>query len=95
MIAEAIDTVVTLGWALAGWVITLAVTASILAFAAIVTGAWGVRAAWRHCGPASRPQSPSGDSRDAAQAPSAPQSRSRRPVPSWAHTQPLDYEEAA
>ena len=28
-------------------------------------------------------------------APEPAQSRSRRPAPSWAHTQPLDYEEAA
>lgn len=28
-------------------------------------------------------------------APQPPAARTRRPVPSWAHTQPYDYEEAA
>ena len=29
------------------------------------------------------------------QAPEEPQTRRRRPVPSWAHTEPYDYDEAA
>ena len=47
MIAEAIDTALTVGYALAGWVIFFATIAAILALAAIATGAWGVRAVWR------------------------------------------------
>jgi hypothetical protein len=47
VIGEAIDTALTLGWALHGWIITLAVIASILTLTAIATGAWGARAAWR------------------------------------------------
>lgn len=49
----------------------------------------------RGCAPVSRPQSPSRLPRDLRGAPEPAQSRTRRPVPSWAHTQPLDYEEAA
>ena len=47
MIAEAVDTLITLGWALAGWLIFFATVASILTLAAIATGAWAARGAWR------------------------------------------------
>ncbi|MFC9686838.1 hypothetical protein [Streptomyces sp. NPDC056948] len=47
MIAEAIDTVLTLGWALLAWVAVLAAVGSIVILAAIATGAWTVRLVWR------------------------------------------------
>lgn len=48
MIAEAVDTAITLGWALLGWIIFLATIGSILVLAAIATGTWTIRYAWRH-----------------------------------------------
>ena len=95
MIAETIDTAITLAWALAGWVIFLATVAAILTLAAIACGAWGVRAVWRRCAPVSRPQSPSCDSRATTAPPGPARGRTARRTPSWAHTQPLDYDEAA
>lgn len=47
---EAVDTAIQLGYALAGWVIFFAAVASILVLAAIATGAWTVRLAWRAAG---------------------------------------------
>lgn len=47
LLTEALDTAIRLGWALAGWVIFFGVVASILTLAAIATGAWTVRFAWR------------------------------------------------
>ncbi|MFJ8146010.1 hypothetical protein ACIQ6R_13150 [Streptomyces sp. NPDC096048] len=40
MIAEAIDTLITLGWAFLGWLIVFAITGTISIFAALATGAW-------------------------------------------------------
>ncbi|MFF7452141.1 MULTISPECIES: hypothetical protein [unclassified Streptomyces] len=48
LLTEALDTAIHLGWALAGWVIFLGVVTSILILAAIATGTWAVRLAWRH-----------------------------------------------
>jgi hypothetical protein len=48
LFTEALDTLIHLGWSLAGWVIFLGAVASILVLAAIATGAWTVRYAWRH-----------------------------------------------
>ncbi|NUS58799.1 MAG: hypothetical protein HOV66_28690 [Streptomycetaceae bacterium] len=45
---EAIDTAIHLGYALAGWMIFFAVVGAILVLAAIATGTYGMRAAWRH-----------------------------------------------
>lgn len=88
MIAEAIDTAITLGWALAVWIVFLATVAAILALAAIATGAWGVRALRRAV------KAPLAAERT-RQAPESTRAAKRRPTPSWAHTQPLDHEEAA
>lgn len=50
LIAEAIDTVITLGLALAGWIIVFAVAGTIVIFAALATGAYAARALWRAVG---------------------------------------------
>ena len=46
MIAEAVDTVITLGWALVVWIVltTAAVTAGL--YAVVVAVAWPCRTAW-------------------------------------------------
>ena len=92
MIAEAIDTALTLGWALAGWVIFLATVAAILTLAAIVTGVYGVRALWRRTAGPSWARGRFGARMYVRARLRRPQRRTR---PLWSHSQPLDYEEAA
>lgn len=50
LFVEAVDTAVTLGWALVGWLFVFAVVVTIVGFTAIATGAWTVRAVWRAAG---------------------------------------------
>jgi hypothetical protein len=50
VIAEAIDTVITLGWALFGWIIVLAVFGTVVIFASLATGAYAARSLWRVVG---------------------------------------------
>lgn len=47
MIAEAIDAAITLGWALAAWIVVLAAAAAVVLLAGTVVGVWAVRGAWR------------------------------------------------
>lgn len=47
MIAEAIDTVITLGWALLAWVAVLAAVASVVLLAGTAAGMWAGRVLWR------------------------------------------------
>jgi hypothetical protein len=94
LFVEAIDTVITLGWALAGWLIFLAVVVTMLALAAIVTGAWGVNAVrgWLR-GPVAASDGPEVP-REPQPAHSASQAPPRR-TPSWARTDHHTYDEAA
>ena len=48
MIADAIDTLITLGWWMAGWIAVLAAVATVVLFAGTLLGTWAVRGAWRH-----------------------------------------------
>jgi hypothetical protein len=43
LFAEAVDTLATLGWALAGWLVFFAAVGSMLVLAAIATGVYGVQ----------------------------------------------------
>jgi len=86
LFVEAVDTLITLMHAAFGWLIFLAVTASMLALAAIACGAWAVDLAWGWLYRRVR-----GADTEAIPEPE-PQRRVRRRVPSWAHTQPLDHE---
>lgn len=92
MIAEAIDTALTLAIALAGWVIFFATVAAILALAAIATGAYGVRAVWRR---AVGPSWKRGRIRARIYTARRRRRSRGRPRPLWSHAQPLNYEEAA
>lgn len=95
MIAEVIDTAVTLGWALAAWIAVLAMVGAVVLLGGTAVGAWAVRGLWRTvrasiprargCAPASRPQPVSCGSRDAGDAPEPAEAR-LRPRPSWART---------
>jgi hypothetical protein len=98
VIAEAIDTVLTLGWALAAWIVGLALAAALALHTVLAVVWWLGRAAFRACaglyGRLSAVEAP--NEGQGPQLPSsAPRSRTRRPVPSWAHTEPYTYEEAA
>lgn len=85
LFVDAIHTALTVyRWAV-GWVITLATVGSILIVAATVTGARGAGAAWQAL---RRRRSPE-------PVPHAPEPPRKRPVPSWAHTEPYRYDEAA
>ena len=94
LFVEAVDTIRTLGWALAVWIVLMAIVAGLVVYALVVIAWATVRGVWRACAwlrarlaaelPPRAPEEP----RDAH---NAPQSR----VPSWATTQPLDCEEAA
>jgi hypothetical protein len=84
VIAEAVDTVITLGWALLVWIVLLAATVTLALWTVVVTVAWACRALWRGVTAvrsavqrSAAPESPHG-------APEAPQAR---PRPSWAHTE--------
>ena len=98
MIAEAIDTVLTLGWALAVWIVLVSLTAALALHTVLVAVWWAGRAVWRAWrwlyGRLRTVEGRDGDPEPLAH-PRPAQSRSRRPVPSWAHTQPLDHQEAA
>jgi hypothetical protein len=87
---EAVDTAITLGRAAIGWLIFFGVAATMFVLAAIATGAWGVNALRRRlrARPATE-QTPDGPSEP--REPHKPEPR----TPSWAHTQPIDCEEAA
>lgn len=92
MIGEAIDTLITLGWAVLAWIAVLSAVASIVLLAGTAVGMWAVRGAWRRL---SRPHIPSPVSGDPETVSEPPRPRTADRVPSWAHTQPLDHEEAA
>lgn len=47
LIADALDTIRILGWALAGWVALFAAVGTILILTTAATGAWALRALWR------------------------------------------------
>jgi hypothetical protein len=47
VIAEAVDTVWTLGWALLVWIVLLAATATLALWTVFVTVAWACRGLWR------------------------------------------------
>ncbi|MFE6408188.1 hypothetical protein ACFVOR_14780 [Streptomyces sp. NPDC057837] len=47
MIADAIGTVITLGWALAAWIAVLAAVASIVLLSGTAAGMWAGRLLWR------------------------------------------------
>lgn len=92
MIAEAVDTLVTLGWALAAWIAVLAAVAAVVLLAGAALGAWAAGVVWR------RVVRPSW-ARGRLRARIYTARRLRRPCgrtrPRWSHSQPLDYEEAA
>ncbi|MGW2720815.1 hypothetical protein [Streptomyces sp. NPDC001492] len=85
LFVEAIDTAIQLGQALLGWLIFLAIVGTILLLAAIATGAYGARAAWR---------ATTGPSwgRSALRARICAARRTRRPQ---RRTEPQQFEEAA
>lgn len=47
MIAEALDTLITLGWALLGWITVLAAVGTIVILTTAATGVWAIGAVRR------------------------------------------------
>lgn len=47
MIAEAVDTVAALGWALLAWIVLLAAVATLAGWTVVVAVAWACRGLWR------------------------------------------------
>lgn len=89
MIAEAIDTVRTLGWALFVWIVLLAVVAGVALYAVVVAVACACRAVWRGVAACVAAVQRLNALPEPQPAPEAPQPR---PAPSWART---EHEEAA
>lgn len=88
LFVAAVGTVLMLArWAI-GWVIFLATVGSILTVAAI---ACGMRAGGAASGRLDGRQEPE----TGPQAAEEPLPAKRRPVPSWAHTEPYDYDQTA
>ncbi len=86
MIADAVDTLFTLGWALLAWIALTAGAVVLALYTLAVTAVCAVRAVWRGAAAVlslvqhfSGPELP-------REAPGAAQSRTARPVPSWART---------
>jgi len=100
VIGEAVDTLLTLGWALLAWVVVLAAAGTIVLLAAAVTGALAVRGAWRAAVGAWRwlgARTAAGP-RKALEGPRSPELGSRVPVvPETAerHSEPKPRKEAA
>jgi hypothetical protein len=47
LIAEALDTLITLGWWALGWITVLAAALTIVLLTSCAVGAWAVRGIWR------------------------------------------------
>jgi hypothetical protein len=47
LIADAIDTLITLGWAALAWITVLAFAATVVLLSGTAVGAWAVRGLWR------------------------------------------------
>lgn len=100
MIAEAIDTGLTLGWALAAWIVGLALAAALALHTVLAIVWWAGRATVRAVKGARKALSaPLGDEQPASDSSPAIAAERRseprpRPVPSWAHTD-HHHEEAA
>ena len=86
MIAEAIDTAITLGWALAAWIAVLALAAALALHTVLAIVWWAGRAAWRAFRRTQRDTRP-----PSAKLPiPVPIASRRRPQPSWALPRDLD-----
>lgn len=99
MIAEAIDTAYSIGWAIAAWIAVAAAVVTIVLLAAAVTGVWVWRGVWRAVRRAYtaawRAESTPCGSEAAEIAPGPAERRTARSVPSWAHTETYNRKEAA
>jgi hypothetical protein len=90
VIAEAIDTVITLGWALLAWLTVFATVGTIILLGAATTGAWAWRTAWRAIGGAWRRATGANTGPDAlgavAPLPEPADGHTEPRHPAWAHT---------
>jgi H+/Cl- antiporter ClcA len=91
LLVKVIDTAGVILDAILWWIVAIALGATVVVFAVVLTGAWAWRAVRRGHAPASRPHSPSCGSLDAEISPSPAGGRTG---PSWAHTE-HEHQEAA
>jgi hypothetical protein len=89
VIAEAIDTVLRLGWALLAWIVLMAAVAGAAVYAVVVTVAWPCETAWRAVAGA---PAATRALRALPEAQAAHKAAHARLAPSWART---EHEEAA
>lgn len=94
MIAEAVDTVITLGWALLAW-IALCVLVAVLALHAVIAGVWATVRGVLRAGRALCARLSAEPPVSASQSVTAPEGCSAAHVPNWATQQPISHEEAA
>ncbi|MET8978533.1 hypothetical protein ABZX85_23235 [Streptomyces sp. NPDC004539] len=80
MIAEAVDTLITLGWAALVWLVVLSAAATVAVLAVAGVAGWGVGAAWRGLRGALAAVRAHGALRDRARACGAPERRTGIPA---------------
>lgn len=99
LLAEAIDTLHDLGWALCVWLVLVSAVAGLALYAVVTIAWWVARSVWRGCAGAWRwlqeARRASCGSR-VVEVPERPaDGRTARPVPSWARTDHHTHKEAA
>lgn len=95
LFVEAVDTALALADTVWQWLVVLSTVAAILLLAVCAGCAWAVDAAWEWLSGPWRAADGPDEETEPDEAPEAPDGRTGRRVPSWAHEQPVDYKEAA
>jgi hypothetical protein len=89
VIAEAIDTVITLGWALLVWIALTAAVVTLAGWTVVVTVVWACRALWRGV-TGVRALVQHSEAPELLPEPHKPSERhTAAPAPTWTRTQPI------
>ncbi|PWG13923.1 hypothetical protein DF268_08640 [Streptomyces sp. V2] len=80
MIAEAVDTLIALGWAVLVWLVVISATVTVVALTVAGVVGWGACAAWRGLGGALAAVRAVGALRDRTRPHDAPQGRTGIPA---------------
>jgi hypothetical protein len=86
VIAEAVDTLRTLGWALAAWIVLLSLAGALALHTALVAAVWPCRTAWEALDAALAASQALRALREHPAPERASQTRTAPRVPSWART---------
>lgn len=87
MIAGAVDTAYSIGWAIVAWIALTAAAATLALYTAAVTVVFAVRAVWRGVAAVVSLVQHSGARELPREAPEPAQGRTARPAPAWARTE--------